>query len=717
MIFLVYSPIAASEIETSLGVADYSYYFVMQRFLPLLQEYGEVRVLETAPTDKEIENHRKSGTCIYLSFAPPDKLADISACPAIPVFAWEYSTLPNERFSKPKDNWADTLQSVAGAITHSAYARDVVEAGVASELKIASIPAPVWDSFQSTRDKRLRFGPRGLDALTLDCTVIDTEDFLISNTSIRPKPDTGERTKSALVSLWDDAPLNFDLAKEQTSLTLVGFNEPEKWGIWSLSGYPWMMFDCALKGEFELEITLRGYIQNIGSTIRIEIGSACADVLLTDRLSHHVLRFNLADASNVLTFLGLEHRAMDGEDPRDIGLGIASMRVRRPSADCEMGVESGIAQTIKLSQKDLVVDGFHPPEPHGRWSNGADCHIQLPQAVNGDMHVSIELFHMLHNDGEVIEVALGRKTESITLVAGELTYELQFYGVCETDFLRIGGLKSGPGGEHDDRSLGIGIASLYLCSIPVQPDTPTVQARVVQFKASFGQALNAVKSRAKKMRKKPILYTAILNPKDGRKNWEDILTAFVYAFREDTDVTLLIKVTYHDLEELYADIFTILCELHPFACRIVFIHGYLSDEAYENLVLQSHFVVNASRGEGQCLPLMEFMSAGVPAIAPDNTAMAEYVNGDNSLLVASSPELTFWPQDPRQVFRTLWYRINWESLVTAFGDSALLYRGKRRTYRKLSRAATESLKSYCSLAVARSGLDTLLKKCIPDHEA
>ncbi|MEM8661357.1 MAG: glycosyltransferase family 1 protein, partial [Pseudomonadota bacterium] len=102
---------------------------------------------------------------------------------------------------------------------------------------------------------------------------------------------------------------------------------------------------------------------------------------------------------------------------------------------------------------------------------------------------------------------------------------------------------------------------------------------------------------------------------------------------------------------------------------------------------------------------------------PDNTAMAEYVNGDNSLLVASSPELTFWPQDPRQVFRTLWYRINWESLVTAFGDSALLYRGKRRTYRKLSRAATESLKSYCSLAVARSGLDTQLKKCIPDHEA
>ncbi|MEM1155501.1 MAG: glycosyltransferase, partial [Pseudomonadota bacterium] len=583
--------------------------------------------------------------------------------------------------------------------------------------EIASIPAPVWDSFQSTREKRQRSSPRGLDALTLDCTVIDTGDFLISNTSIRPKPGAGDRTKTALVSLWDGEPLAFDLAKEQKSLTLVGFNEAEKWGIWSLSGYPWMMFDCALNGEFELAITLRGYIQNIGSTIRLEIGSACADVLLTGRLSRHVLRFSLTDASNVLTFLGLEQRALDGEDPRDIGLGIASMQVRRLSGDREIDVESATEQTIELSQKDLVVDGFHPPEPHGRWSSGSDCHLQLPQAVNGDMHVSIELFHMLHNDGEVIEVALGRKTESITLVAGELSYALQFYGVCETDFLKISGLKSGPGGEHDDRSLGIGIRSLSLRSIPIQPGLPTVQARVAQFKASLGQGLNAVRSWAKKMRKKPILYTAILNPKDGRKNWEDILTAFVYAFREDTDVTLLIKVTYHDLEELYADIFTMLSELHPFACRIVFIHGYLSDEAYENLVLHSHFVVNASRGEGQCLPLMEFMSAGVPAIAPDNTAMAEYVNNDNSLLVASSPELTFWPQDPRQVFRTLWYRINWESLVTAFEESALLYRGRKRTYRKLSRAATESLKSYCSLAVARSGLDGLLRKCIPDHEA
>ncbi|MEM8561681.1 MAG: glycosyltransferase [Pseudomonadota bacterium] len=716
MIFLVYSPIAADDIETSLGVADYSYYFVMQRFLPLLEEYGDVCVLKRAPTDAEIELYKKSGPCVYLSFAPPDKLADVSACPVIPVFAWEYSTLPNESFSCRKDNWVAALQPVAHAITHSGYAKDVVASGVANAVEIASIPAPVWDSFQSTRDQRQRIRPRGLDALSLDCTVIDTDDFLISNTSIRPKPSIGDHTKHALIGVWDGSPLQFDLSREQRSLTLIGFNEPEPWGIWSLSGYPWMMFDCALKGELELTITLRGYLQNIGSIVRLEIGSACADTLLTDRLTQHVFRFSLSDASNVLAFLGLEKRAVDGEDPRDIGLGIANLQVRRVYPEEVMQDETQAVQIIALSREDLVVDGFHLPETHGRWSESADCSIQLPNAVSGNMQVSIELFHMLHNDGETIDVSLGSQTESITLAPGVLSYEVQFKDVCQTDVLRMCGLKSGPGSEHDKRLLGIGLAVLSLRAMPVEAEPQTLQAKLAQFSESMRRGLSIARQRVNTFRKKPILYTAVLNPKDGRKNWEDILTAFVYAFRKDNDVTLLIKVTYHDLEELYADIFTMLSELHPFSCRIIFIHGYLREEAYENLILQSHFVVNASRGEGQCLPLMEFMSAGVPAIAPDNTAMAEYVNRENSLIVASSPELTFWPQDPRQVFRTLWYRINWESLVVAFTDSATLYRQKRRKYQRFSQNAAESLQSYCSLKVARAGLDHIVRKLVPDHD-
>ena len=73
MLFLVYSSLDSSSIETSLGIADYSYYFVLQRFLPLLREIGEVIVLDEPPTDELVEDYQQGDTCIFLSFTPPDK--------------------------------------------------------------------------------------------------------------------------------------------------------------------------------------------------------------------------------------------------------------------------------------------------------------------------------------------------------------------------------------------------------------------------------------------------------------------------------------------------------------------------------------------------------------------------------------------------------------------------------------------------------------------
>ena len=42
MIFLVHVPFTYASIEGELGLADYSYYFVMQAYVPVLQTLGEV---------------------------------------------------------------------------------------------------------------------------------------------------------------------------------------------------------------------------------------------------------------------------------------------------------------------------------------------------------------------------------------------------------------------------------------------------------------------------------------------------------------------------------------------------------------------------------------------------------------------------------------------------------------------------------------------------
>src|SRR5207253_10564958 len=109
-----------------------------------------------------------------------------------------------------------------------------------------------------------------------------------------------------------------------------------------------------------------------------------------------------------------------------------------------------------------------------------------------------------------------------------------------------------------------------------------------------------------------VVYTSVFNPSDGRKNWEDMLSAFCVSFREVEDATLVLKLTHHDAEEALSDILHHLYKNQPYRCRIVLIYGYLADPDYERLVQATSYVVNTSYGEGQCLPLMEFMSCGKP---------------------------------------------------------------------------------------------------------
>ena len=117
------------------------------------------------------------------------------------------------------------------------------------------------------------------------------------------------------------------------------------------------------------------------------------------------------------------------------------------------------------------------------------------------------------------------------------------------------------------------------------------------------------------------------------------------------------------------NVFSLFRQLHPFQCRVTVIHAYMQPDEYAALIEATSNIVNASRGEGQCLPLMGYMPCGIPAIAPDNTAMADYVNGSNSFIVNSSPKRRYWPQDPQQYFTTLWYRPSWESLHEDYLES------------------------------------------------
>ena len=214
-----------------------------------------------------------------------------------------------------------------------------------------------------------------------------------------------------------------------------------------------------------------------------------------------------------------------------------------------------------------------------------------------------------------------------------------------------------------------------------------------------------------------VIYTSVFNPGDGRKNWEDMLSAFCVTFREVEDATLVLKLTHHDAEEALTDILHHLYKNQPYRCRIVLIYGYLADADYERLVQATSYVVNTSYGEGQCLPLMEFMSCGKPAVAPRTTAMIDYLNADNAFLIDSTDELTAWPHDPRKAFRTLRYITNWASLCTAYQASYAVAMDDPQRYARMSAHAVTSLQNFCSQATAEQRLKEFLARLFETRAA
>jgi glycosyltransferase involved in cell wall biosynthesis len=151
-----------------------------------------------------------------------------------------------------------------------------------------------------------------------------------------------------------------------------------------------------------------------------------------------------------------------------------------------------------------------------------------------------------------------------------------------------------------------------------------------------------------------------------------------------------------------------IARLPKFKCRVLIVHGYLERTEFDSLIAASAFVVNASHGEGQCLPLMELMSCGKPAIAPRNSAMLDYIDDEVAFVVDGWLDATAWPHDPRLAYRTCRQQIDWSSLVEQYRAAYRCYKEDPERYRRMSAAAIQRMHDHCSQAVAKARLQQFL---------
>ena len=241
--------------------------------------------------------------------------------------------------------------------------------------------------------------------------------------------------------------------------------------------------------------------------------------------------------------------------------------------------------------------------------------------------------------------------------------------------------------------------------------TGTSIARSVRFlrgqSSKESNTLNASKKEIGPVR--GIIYTSILNVFDGRKNIHDMLSGFVFAHGDKEDATLIIKTPITEGTYFFREmILGYLEKLPPFSCRILVLAYYLEKEDYQKLIAATSFYVNTSYGEGQCLPLMEYLSRGIPAIAPRATALEDYIHDKNSFVLLTAASPTYWQHDERKAIRTVHHRPDWYAIVKAFKESYKVAKEDPIRYYSMSENALQTMKSHAEASLIKNRLERFL---------
>jgi glycosyltransferase involved in cell wall biosynthesis len=215
-----------------------------------------------------------------------------------------------------------------------------------------------------------------------------------------------------------------------------------------------------------------------------------------------------------------------------------------------------------------------------------------------------------------------------------------------------------------------------------------------------------------------VVYTAILNPFDARKNWQDLLSGFLLALKDRDDATLVVKLVVSADWEAAA-----LAEMFAFyrstrlshRCKLAFVTAYLSEEQLIELARASTYYVNTSRAEGSCLPLQNFMAAGRPAVAPPHTGMADSLDPQCSFLLESHPEPAGWPQEIGGGYRTTWHRLVWQSLHDQLRASYAAARNGVPSYPALADRARQRMRDLVSAESVWPKLAAALNEGVASH--
>ncbi len=210
-----------------------------------------------------------------------------------------------------------------------------------------------------------------------------------------------------------------------------------------------------------------------------------------------------------------------------------------------------------------------------------------------------------------------------------------------------------------------------------------------------------------------LVFSSIFNLGDRRKNHLDLLSAFLLAFKDREDATLVIKLATNPTREhheigLLRSMYQGLGIKHR--CKLVVITDFLTDAQMADLMRVTTFYVNTSKAEGACLPLQQSLAGGRPSIAPDHTAMADFMDDRVGFVLGTHPEPTYWPHDPEMRIETSWNRLVWSDLHDRLLDAANLVDHDFAGYQARAMVARSRMLAYAGRDIVTEALRDALKQ-------
>ena len=477
----------------------------------------------------------------------------------------------------------------------------------------------------------LRFS--GIDS-TESTLVADSRSMGLAISSVRIQKYAGrtfQRTKSRDT---------FFTGSKNMDVGLVGFYPPETWGAWSAVENPIVVLPFEVVGLVSVEFFAQGGENNIGRNITVSIGDSNRVISLEIFPQKFILHLLISEPTNTIVFSGLNTESVVGSgDHRSLGIGVHSILLTQTpiAVDPWDGLPVSLA-TAFGTDPEMHLVGFYPPETWGAWSETTNPVVILPFALHGRIALDLEIVGYGPNVGRTIFVQMGDQQVEIVLSASAQVVTLEFNLQEPSRMISFRDvIAESLTGAADPRTMGIGLSNVKVAKstairswrkklLSLRENLPDIEKLDISMDGA-----SIVDPHTLEL--KGIVYVAFLTTTVDSSEWKDVVTAFCWACKERSTVTIVLQITGAPVPVIFTEFAYLMSRIGSVKCRVVLIPAHFTHETSCQLLELADYYVHVPSSKSPDTFGNIFKTTPISKIVSTDENMDEYFSKDSTSYV------------------------------------------------------------------------------------